>query len=131
MRYYQKSFSKPKIDMIPIMDSIFLLLVFFVYSMTFMHVLQGIPLQLPLASTKNSVESDYLTISVDKDGGYWLGKEKILLEKLILKLSTYDKEKQVLIRADGSAKHAWVLAVLDVLRKEGLTNVSFQTESKS
>jgi biopolymer transport protein ExbD len=122
-----------RIEMIPIMDCMFLLLVFFVYGMLTMAVHRGIPVLLPTSSTAKVEKELILSISVGPDGTTYLEREKISLENLAeaLKQKTAQKkETGVLLFADKNLPYQKLLRVLDQIRISGLSRISLQAEAE-
>jgi biopolymer transport protein ExbD len=122
-----------RVEMIPIMDCMFLLLVFFVYGILTMAVHRGIPVLLPTSSTAKVEKELILSISVGPDGTTYLDKEKIPLGNLAeaLKQKTAQKkEAGVLLFADKSLPYQKLLHVLDQIRTAGLSRVSLQAEAE-
>jgi biopolymer transport protein ExbD len=122
-----------RIEMIPIMDCMFLLLVFFVYGMLTMAVHRGIPVLLPTSSTAKVEKELILSISVGPDGTTYLEREKISLENLAeaLKQKTAQKkEAGVLLFADKNLPYQKLLRVLDQIRISGLSRISLQAEAE-
>ena len=122
-----------RIEMIPIMDCMFLLLAFFVYGMLTMAVHRGIPVLLPTSSTAKVDKELILSISVNLDGSIYLDKQKILLENLAeaLKQKTaQEKEAGVLLFADKNLPCQKLVRVLDEIRTSGLSRISLQTEAE-
>src|SRR4030042_1672101 len=94
---------KPRIEMIPLIDLMFLILVSFVYGFFFMSVHRGVPVALPLSSTAKIEKQLTLTLSIQAGGTVFLDKEPMTLESLgeTLKLkATENKETGVLLFAD-------------------------------
>lgn len=120
-----------QIDLLPLMDSMFLILVFFVYAMMTMVVHQGLPVDLPKASAALLNQDQYLSISVTKTGTYYLDKSEISLDSLKAMLTSKKETGQlprVYINADKKAEHAWIVAILDLLRELEIKKVSFETK---
>ncbi len=122
-----------RVEMIPIMDCMFLLLVFFVYGILTMAVHRGIPVLLPTSSTAKVDKELILSISVGPDGTTYLDREKISSENLAeaLKQKTaQNKEAGVLLFADKNLPYQKLLRVLDQIRTAGLSRISLQAEAE-
>ena len=122
---------KPRIEMIPLIDLMFLILVSFVYGVFFMSVHRGVPVALPLSSTAKIEKQLTLTLSIQADGTVFLDKEPMTLENLaeILKLKAMEnKETGVLLFADKNLPYQKLYTVLDLIRAAGLSQVSLQAE---
>ena len=122
---------KPRIEMIPLIDLMFLILVSFVYGVFFMSVHRGVPVALPLSSTAKIEKQLTLTLSIQAGGTVFLDKEPITLESLAetLKLKAMEnKETGVLLFADRDLPYQKLYTVLDLIRTAGLSQVSLQAE---
>jgi biopolymer transport protein ExbD len=122
---------KPRIEMIPLIDLMFLILVSFVYGVFFMSVHRGIPVALPLSSTAKIEKQLTLTLNIQADGTVFLDKEPVPFENLgeTLKLrAAENKEAGVLLFADKSLPYQKLYTLLDLVRMAGLSQVSLQAE---
>jgi biopolymer transport protein ExbD len=132
MRVTLHGFRKARIEMLPLIDMVFLLLVFFIYGMLSMAVHRGLPVMLPVSSTA-PVEKDLaLSVTVRSDGDIFLDKEEVALEdlsSLLMERCRANKECGVLLFADRDLAYQGLFRVLDQIRKAGLTRVSLQAES--
>lgn len=122
---------RPRIEMIPLIDLMFLILVSFVYGVFFMSVHRGVSVALPLSSTAKIEKQLTLTLSIQADGTVFLDKEPVTLEGLgeALKLrAAANKETGVLLFADNNLPYQKLYTVLDLIRLAGLSQVSLQAE---
>ena len=122
---------KLRIEMIPLIDLMFLILVSFVYGVFFMSVHRGVPVSLPLSSTAKIEKQLTLTLSIQADGSLFLDKEPVSLEHLgeALKLKAVEnRETGVLLFADKDLPYQKLYTVLDLIRMAGLSQVSLQAE---
>lgn len=114
--------------MIPLIDCLFLILVFFIYAMLSMVVHKGIPVNLPQAISAKLNHDEYESITITEFGETFLNKQKVTLFQLRMGLEEIEGKDQakIFINADREAKHGQVLKVLDVIRSAGLEKVSFE-----
>jgi len=122
---------KPRIEMIPLIDLMFLLLVSFVYGVFFMSVHRGVPVALPLSSTAKIEKQLTLSLSIQADGALFLDKEPVPFETLgeALKLrAAANRDTGVLLFADKNLPYQKLYTVLDLIRMAGLSHVSLQAE---
>jgi len=122
---------RPRIEMIPLIDLMFLILVSFVYGVFFMSVHRGVPVSLPLSSTATIEKKLTLTLSLQADGTLFLDKEPVAYENLgeVLKQKAAEnKETGVLLFADKNLPYQKLYTVLDLIRLAGLSQVSLQAE---
>ncbi len=123
---------KPRIEMLPLIDIVFLLLVFFIYAMLSMAVHHSLPVSLPVSSTAQIDIEQSLTVSVMQNGEIFLDKIKISMEELQLVLQdkaqkvSDGKDVQVDLFADEALSYQELYRVLDIIRTAGISNVSLQ-----
>lgn len=120
-----------RIELIPLVDIIFLLLVFFIYSMLSMAVYRGIPVMLPQAETVESTKEEAVFITVDKKGNVFVNKALTDREELLGRLRREQAafpEKTAIISADGDAPYRAFVDVLDKVRLAGFKKVSIEAQ---
>ena len=124
---------KPRIEMLPLIDIVFLLLVFFIYAMLSMAVHRSLPVSLPVSSTTEIHTELNLTVTVNNSGEIFLDKIKVSHEELQAVLlektqSATDIESvQVDLFADKALSYQELYRVLDIIRTAGISNVSLQS----
>lgn len=121
--------------MIPLMDSMFLLLVFFIYAMMSMVVQHGIPMTLPKAVSGMLNQEDYLSISIDKTNQVYFQKKPVTKTELYdtlleIQSQSHYQEANIIIHADTDTSHGNVITVMDMLRELNFESVSFETRQK-
>ena len=123
----------PRIEMLPLIDVVFLLLVVFIYAMLSMAVHKGLPVALPTSATAELDTQALLTITVSADGAIFVDQEPVALEGLqgLLEAATRtDKETGVLLFADRDLPYQALFRVLDKVRQAGLHRISLQAETE-
>jgi biopolymer transport protein ExbD len=123
-----------KIELLPLMDCMFLILIFFVYALMSMVVHQGVPINLPSAVTTLKNQDDYVSIGVNKEGTYFYNKESLPFSELHIRLEQLvqtNKDPKIYISSDKQAQHGWILALLDEIRKHNIAKVSFETKERN
>ena len=124
---------KPRIEMLPLIDIVFLLLVFFIYAMLSMAVHRSLPVSLPVSSTAEIHTELNLTVTVNKTGEIFLDDTNVSLEKLqaVLLEKTLEaadtKAVQVDLFVDKALSYQELYRVLDIIRNAGISNVSLQS----
>ena len=122
---------KSRIEMLPLIDIVFLLLVFFIYAMLSMAVHRGLPVVLPTSSTAKIDKHLILSITLRADGSIFLDKEPISfkdLKEALRQAARKKKETGVLLFADKSVSYQELFRVLDEIRLAGLNRISLQAE---
>ncbi|GAB4335994.1 MAG: biopolymer transporter ExbD [Candidatus Abyssubacteria bacterium] len=119
-----------RIEIVPLIDCMFLLLVFFVYSMMTLTQPRGIPVKLPPAQAATAVEETFLSISITGEDEVYLDKENVSLDMLASRLADAHSANPLLrvsIKGDADAHHGTVVRVLDILRTLSIERVAIQT----
>jgi len=129
--------SKPaRIEMLPLIDIVFLLLVFFIYAMLSMAVHRGMELNLPESSQAETSQETPLSLSIqtgESGPDIFLGKQAVLLAELGQQLGLANdspEAPQVLIFAEEALPYQQLYQVLDELHKNGISNISLQASSE-
>lgn len=121
---------RPFIDMIPLIDSVFLVLIVFIYAFLSMTVHRGFVVNLPQAAVSEKLEEpDYITVTIKKDGEIFLNKEAVTDEELSSRLfesASADVETRVYVNADEGVVHRRVIAVLEAAMHAGLKQVALE-----
>jgi biopolymer transport protein ExbD len=127
----------PRIEMLPLMDMVFLLLVVFMYAMLSMAVHHGLPVTLPASSTAEIEKNVALALTISASGEVFLDKEPVAVEALssilAARKAASDDPEGISIRvfADKSVAYQAVYTVLDSVRAAGITRVSLQGEMEN
>jgi biopolymer transport protein ExbD len=122
---------RARIEMLPLIDIVFLLLVFFIYAMLSMAVHRGLPVLLPKSISARIDKKLVLSVTVKQNGTVYVDKERVLIEELsaILKRKAKgEKEPGVLLFADQGLTYQGLFRVLDQIRIAGLDRISLQAE---
>lgn len=126
---------EPEVNLTPLIDVVFLLLIFFMVSTTFEHQ-SRIQIELPEATASlEEREEESIEIIIDAEGRYFIGEEQVVntelktLKSAISKVLGDRKVVPVTIRADASTPHQAVITALDATSQLGLTQISLATSS--
>jgi biopolymer transport protein ExbD len=124
----RSSFDRPaRVEMLPLIDVLFLLLAVFIYSMLAMVRAHVVPVELPqLATGENRDLSVVLTISIEENGALAVGGEEVeldVLEERLRERRAGEPELSVVINADREARHGVVTEVFDRVRAAGQERV--------
>lgn len=131
---------RARVEMLPLMDVVFLLLVFFIYSMMSMAVHRALPLNLPGSSQAEISRETSLSLSIAADGALYLDKKTVSLEELPLRLAELnsaqnpdkkpDEELALQIFADGKISYQELYRVLDAIKLSGVSKITLQAEKE-
>ena len=121
----------PQLMLSPMIDMIFLLLVFFIVSTMYMSEIKTIPIRLPVAQNSETVSKSNFAVTVKKDGVLYLEDNKIEMKQLVANAAAESKRDaafSVIIRADGEANYKTVIKLMDELKGAGVTRLGLATD---
>lgn len=121
---------KARIELIPLLDMIFLVLVSFVYTFLSMTIQKGIPVRLPFAQSSIEDKKEYIVVTITQNGTIYINKKEIAREVLISELKVYknlNPEIKVFLNADKNVIYDKVIEVLDSIRRSGIEKISLET----
>jgi biopolymer transport protein ExbD len=124
---------QPELMIIPMIDIIFFLLIFFMMSTLYMVEQHTIPINLPQAAAVQRGLSQNINITILQNGNIMFDQEEIpfsLLEKRISIELAKHSENIFVVRADKQAEYGQVVAVLDELKMSGAHRVAVATDRK-
>ncbi|MDQ6978836.1 MAG: biopolymer transporter ExbD [Mariprofundaceae bacterium] len=117
-------------DITPLVDVVFLMLIFFMVSTSF-SVSNTLKLELPAShATQQNKKAKEVAISIDKKGLIYIQEEPVEdgdVRRRILNISKGDPNMRVVLRADGDTQHKRVVYVLDTLRELGMGKIGIAT----
>ncbi len=118
-------------DITPLIDVVFILLIFFIVSSVFKKDELALVLNLPTSSAQEiELKQKELIIELNSDKLAVYGKE-ITLELLDQEIAAIeDKEKNIIFRIDKEVKYEKIIEVLEILQKHQLFNISLITDTK-
>jgi biopolymer transport protein ExbD len=122
----------PQLQMAPLIDCVFLLLIFFLLATTLKKIEKELPLELPHSAAAIDVaeEPDLLIISVDKYGRKYIGSEPMgtrALHQYIKSAARKDPYRRVRVDADEKTQYRDVIEVIELCQFEGLRDVGLHT----
>ncbi len=131
MRFRRELTTRTNVELIPLIDVVFQLVVFFMVSTTFI-LTPGISLVLPGSTTSEPVVMTKLVVTVVSQNEVYLNKERydiIGFEKRLATLTEAEKEeiKTVVIEGDSRVSYSLMVNILDALRKNGFKGVNLKT----
>lgn len=126
--------TSPKIMIIPMIDVIFFLLVFFMMSSLSMVEQNSFPVNLPQSESAQSDKSMVIPITVEVDGQISINKETVSLEGLPERIRTeldLNPEAAFILRGDRQVEYGIAVKILDQLKKLGVRKIAIATEIQS
>ncbi len=129
MRLLVKQKNRMSINLTPLIDVLFILIIFFAVSSTFLEQ-PGIELDLPKAKSSEGHTTQKVIIYVDKDQNIFLNDNIVSINNLIdevKKLSDIRKDKSIVVKADAAVPHGLVITIMDILRQQGIYKIVVST----
>lgn len=133
MSFLRKSNEEPRIDLTPMVDVVFLLLIFFMISTTFVES-PGISIKLPEASSQPvEREPQELKIYLTRGGDVYYLDQKISIaeyKELLAEHRSNAANTTVLLMADQESRHGKVVTLMDLARDAGYVKLAIATEQR-
>ena len=121
-----------QINILPMIDIIFVILSFFIVSSLYLVKLETIPVNLPNAETSNQEKDSLIVVTLNLDNRVFIDDKSIdisILENKIRSKLRVSNNKKVVLRADKGIKYGKVITILDILRKIENIKIGVSTES--
>lgn len=122
---------RPRLEIVPMIDIMMFLLVFFVMIVLKMIPDSGVKLQLPGASTASQLKPTQIVVMIDANGGLHVKGQDITqpgLQTYLTGLYDTGKKIDVIIAGDKSIKYEELMNVMNAIRKSGITDVGLATK---
>lgn len=123
----------PEINMTPLIDMIFIILLFFIVTASFTKE-AGIEVNRPNAKTAVSQERANIMIAITRDGEVWIDRTKVdprVVRSHVARLHAEHPEGSVIVIADEESRTGLVVQVVDQARLAGVSNVAVATREAS
>jgi len=133
MRIQRRSMKKARIEIIPMIDTIFFLLVFFIISTLSMSQFKGMPVNLPKAASGQQAPAESAAISIDREGRLFLNRQaidKAALGEALRQQLVKNPEMLVVINADDGVQHGQVVEVMDIARGANVAKMAIAVKPK-
>ena len=133
MRIQRRSVRKARIEIIPMIDTIFFLLVFFMISTLSMTRFKGMAVNLPKAASGQQAPAESAAITIEKDGQLFLNQqrvEKTALGDALKQQLAKNADMLVVINADDGVAHGRVVEVMDIARAVNVARMAIAVKPK-
>lgn len=117
----------PVLDLTPMVDVVFLLIIFFMVSTTFITLESGLPVDLPQASSAEAQPEGLPTVTIDASERIYLAGSEVDEASLVPALQALLREQDrdvVVLRADQSVSHGLTVRVMDAIKRAGATRMA-------
>ena len=133
MRLARRQIKKARIEIIPMIDTIFFLLVFFMISTLSMARYSGLPVNLPKAATGQQPPTESAAVTIAADGTISIDKQPVTRDQVrdvLQNRRNKNSDLVVLINADERVEHGLVVEVMDQARQAGVTRMAIAVKPK-
>jgi biopolymer transport protein ExbD len=121
------------IDMTPMIDIVFIMLIFFIVTTSFVRE-SGIDINRPIAkSSEAKSKGSNILVAINQNEQIWIDKREVDLRAVranIQRLSMGEDEVTVIIQADSSAKTGVLISVMDQIKMAGIESISIATKKE-
>jgi len=124
--------AESRVEMIPLIDVVFLVLIAFIYASAFLSPKVGLPVDLPQAAEAEPERAEIATVTIDEDGSLFLGERSISVAELPSALQRIKREgiKTVYIKADRRARLDHLVRVMDICRAAEMDGLTIATQRR-
>jgi len=126
-RHFEWERGQKGIDITPLIDMVFQLLIFFLLTSSFVVSQAGIKVNLPKAVTSDVLQDETFVITVNKNDVVFLNDKAITSSELAARLDSMPKKKSVLLKSDKKASLGKVVEIWDLCREKGMEKINIAT----
>ncbi len=127
VKHSENKDSSGVINISSLLDIMFILIIFFLVTMSFKEEEHDIKINLPDTDTTLSSAVRAVIINIRRDGTYYIGSKRVTLDKIgseLTRVLTLNPGQKVLIRGDRNALHGQVAAAIAVCKKSGIRDAN-------
>lgn len=133
MSYQQRKrqAQQAEIDMTPMLDIVFIMLIFFIVTTTFVKE-SGIEVNPPEAQTRKQQDNTSILVAINADGDVWIDNRLIDIRSVrtvIARLHAQNPEGAVIIQSDENARTRELVSVMDQIRLAGVEKVAIAAQA--
>ena len=134
MNFNVRERAEPEVNLTSLIDVVFLLLIFFMVSTSFVKQSQ-LSIRLPQADTSNIIEEvpEFIDLMITEQGTYLVNGRELInnrpetIRNALQKISGGDTSLPITISADANARHQYVITAMDVAGKLGFVQINIAT----
>ena len=106
-------------DLTPIVDVVFNLLIFFALSLNFSQVVSSINIKLPKAKSSEVVTEKQVVVSIERNNKVYINDQALYLDQIPNYLDKINKDNVVVVKADKEIDHGFVVQIMDLIKRSG------------
>ena len=123
MSKYKKSRESAKLDLTPLIDVVFLLIIFFMVTTTFNNF-GSVQIDLPSSTIQQTDKTKSIEIIIDKDGKYHISEDGKITQIQFSEIDSYLKTaKEATVSADKNLKYQVIMDVITKIKENGVDNL--------
>lgn len=126
-RHFEWERGQKGIDITPLIDMVFQLLIFFLLTSSFVISQTGIKVNLPKAVTSDVLQEETFVIMINKSDAIFLNDKPVTISQLGSRLDTLSKKRSVLLKSDKKASLGRVVEIWDLCREKGVEKINIAT----
>jgi biopolymer transport protein ExbD len=134
MRFRRPKEEENRLGIAPLVDIVFLLLIFFMVTSNF-DVASGVRIKLPRVENRIlDHEENKIILVIDKSGQIYIEGQKVDLDELKENLEAFVREKgivQVILQADKDVTHGHVVRIMDLAKTAGVDSILIAAQWKA
>ena len=133
IRRKHASEEESEINVTPLMDIVFIMLIFFIVTSTFVKE-PGVDVQRPEAQTAKVRKLASILVAITADNEIWINKEKVELDQVKINVESLKQENPkgtAVVQVDAKADSRYLVEVVDQIRAAGVEDVAVSTEDRS
>ena len=130
-RKYTSEEQTEDINITPMLDIVFILLIFFIVTSTFVEE-TGVDIERATASTATTSDKSPIMIAISAEGTVWMNQVPISVQHIQLQLNknAVAKTSSVMIMADKSSESGFLVKVMDEVKKYGIEKIAIAAKSE-
>lgn len=128
---HKKAQQQAEIDMTPMLDIVFIMLIFFIVTTSFVKE-SGIEVNPPQAQTSQQQDNTTIFVAINAEGDVWIDKRLIDIRSVrtvIARLHAENPEGAVMIQSDENARTKDLVSVMDQIRLAGIEKVAIAAQA--
>ena len=118
-------------DLTPIVDVVFNLLIFFALSLNFSQITSSINIKLPKAKSSEILTEKQVVVSIEKGNKIYINDKKLFIDQIPNYLDNISKDKVVVIKADEGIDHGFVVQVMDLIKRSGFNKLGIAVKKQN
>ena len=115
--------SETNLDLTPIVDVVFNLLIFFALSLNFSEITSSLNIKLPKAKSSETLSEQQIIVSIEKNNKIYINDKFLFFDEVKNFLISQDSTKTIVIKADETIDHGYVVKIMDLIKSLGFEKI--------